>query len=158
MKRSPLLPAALLACAGLALADGTHLGTNYCTSTPNSGGGAASIEVFGPDYGGTGQVFLDDAVVISAFPLPPETVGLFLYATQPAQLPFGDGFLCVAGQVQRMPAHTSLASGLIYDSVTLGDLPGLTAGTWHFQAWFRDVAGGPAGFNLSDGIALTVSG
>ena len=27
--------------------------------------------------------------------------------------------------------------------------------TWHFQFWFRDPTGGPAGFNFSDGLAVT---
>ena len=27
--------------------------------------------------------------------------------------------------------------------------------TWNFQFWYRDPAGGGAGFNLSDGLQLT---
>ena len=27
--------------------------------------------------------------------------------------------------------------------------------TWHFQAWFRDPAGGGAFFDLSDGLTIT---
>ena len=27
--------------------------------------------------------------------------------------------------------------------------------TWNFQAWYRDPAGGPSGFNLSDGLGIT---
>jgi hypothetical protein len=158
MQRLLSFLAAALACAGLALADGTHLGTNYCSSTVNSSGGAAAMSVFGPDHNGSGEVFLDDAVVISAFPVPRASLGLFLYGTQPDSVPFGEGTLCVGGQVHRSAAHSASATGLIFESTVLSDLPGLTPGLWHFQAWFRDPAGGPAGFNLSDGIALQVSG
>jgi len=28
------------------------------------------------------------------------------------------------------------------------------AGVWNFQFWYRDPAGGPAGFNLSDAIQV----
>lgn len=158
MQRSPLLLAAALACVAPALADGTYLGTNYCSATINSSGAAAGMSIFGPDYGGTGQVFVDDPVVIGAYPLPSEAIGLFLYASESNLVPFGDGNLCVGGFVQRMPADTASGAGLMNAFVTLGDLPGLDAGLWHFQAWFRDSAGGPAGFNLSDGIALQISG
>ncbi len=157
MPRLPHALTAALACAGLALADGTYLGTNYCSSTANSSGAAATIKVFGPNYNGSGEVFLDDAVVISAFPLPRESLGLFLYGTRPERLPFGDGTLCVGGRVHRSAAHPASATGLIFESTTLDDLNGLTTGLWHFQAWFRDPAGGRSGFNLSDGIALDVS-
>ncbi len=27
--------------------------------------------------------------------------------------------------------------------------------TWYFQLWYRDIAGGPAGFNFSDGLSAT---
>jgi len=27
--------------------------------------------------------------------------------------------------------------------------------TWNFQFWYRDPQGGPAGFNLSDGLEVT---
>lgn len=27
--------------------------------------------------------------------------------------------------------------------------------TWNFQFWYRDGAGGPFGFNLSDGLEVT---
>jgi hypothetical protein len=158
MPRLPSFLATALACAGPALADGTHLGTNYCSATVNSSGGAATMSIFGPDHNGTGEVFLDDDVVISAYPLPAGTPGLFLYGTQPERLPFGDGSLCVGGQVYRSAPHSASATGLIFESTILGDLPGLSTGLWHFQAWFRDFAGGPAGFNLSDGIALQISG
>jgi hypothetical protein len=158
MLRFPSFLAAALVCAGLALADGTHLGTNYCSATVNSSGGAAAMSIFGPDHQGSGEVFLDDSVVISAYPLPRQSLGLFLYGTQPDRVPFGEGTLCVAGQVHRSAAHSASALGMIFESATLGDLPGLTPGLWHLQAWFRDSAGGPAGFNLSDGIALEVSG
>ncbi|HVS17620.1 MAG TPA: hypothetical protein VMT18_03385 [Planctomycetota bacterium] len=157
MSRFPSFLAAALACAGLALADGTYLGTNYCSATVNSSGGAAAMSIFGPDYQGSGEVFLDDSVVISAYPLPRESLGLFLYGTLPNRVPFGQGSLCVGGRVHRTRVHAASSFGWIFESVTLGDLPGLTPGLWHFQAWFRDSAGGPAGFNLSDGIALEIS-
>ena len=43
------------------------------------------------------------------------------------------------------PDLTNLPSGTIF-------LPGQS---WNFQLWFRDTAGGGAGFNTSDGCSVT---
>jgi hypothetical protein len=163
---TPILPArrvtgawAVLALAGAALADGTWLGTSYCTSTPNSTGGAAAMGVFGPDHGGTGLVFMDDPVVLSASPVPAGCVGLFLFGQAPAQVPFGEGFLCVSPPLHRLPPTVAVGfgAGTLEQSLTFSRNPAFAPGTWYLQAWFRDPPGGPTGHNSSDGIELEIS-
>ncbi|MEL6714045.1 MAG: hypothetical protein AAFP86_09740, partial [Planctomycetota bacterium] len=89
----------------------------------------------------------------------PFTFGIFFYGPDATDLPFGEGRLCVGGSIVRLlPAVAATAFG---DAVRPIDfqLPptvGLIAGsTWRFQYWYRDAAGGPSGFNTSDGLAVT---
>lgn len=150
-----LIAAALL--APLLHADGTFLGTNYCQATVNSSGAPAHMTVFGPNHAGSGAVFMDDQVILGSGPVPRQGLGLFLYASSPTQVPFGDGNLCLAGSIKRLPLLHSSQFGQFQQGLTFADTPGFAPGTWYFQSWFRDPSGGPAGFNLSDGIELVVS-
>lgn len=157
----------LLGCWGVGLAcvlatrpaqaDGTSLGENYCPATVNSSGAAAKQTVFGPNHGGSGQVFLDDPVLLGAAPVPRGTIGLFIYGPSQGQLPFGDGVLCLSSPTQRLPALTSTGGGQLAQNITFSSQLGFAPGPWNFQAWFRDPNGGPAGFNLSNGLSLTLS-
>ena len=47
--------------------------------------------------------------------------------------------------------------GSLEQNFTFSDHPDLSAGTWYFQAIFRDPAGGGAGFDTSDAVELTIS-
>ena len=159
MQRSSRLAAALLAaclCAGAGVADGTWLGTSYCQANPNSTGSGALMAMFGPDHLGSGAVFLDDSVILSAGPVPDFTVGLFIYGQLEAQLPFGEGFLCITGQVSRLPATVARGFGgsVLNQGIVFEEHPEFAPGDWKVQAWYRDSAGGPSGFNLSDGLSF----
>jgi hypothetical protein len=129
--------------------------SSYCVAAPNSVGPGALT-------GSTGStcVALND-LRVTCSGLPPSTNGLWFYGANAAQIPFGNGFRCVSGTVFRLgPPQMVSASGTTARFIDLTAPPAssgagaITAGsTWRFQFWYRNVAGGGAGFNLSDGLA-----
>ena len=98
-------------------------------------------------------------LVLHAGPLAAGMPGMFFHGADPAMVPFGEGFLCTDGSLVRIPPPifpdaTDVLSHS-FDNTVIGGLhiaPGITR---HFQCWYRDPAGGPIGFNLSDGLSIT---
>lgn len=131
------------------------VGTRFCLATDHSGGDRASIST-----AGTASISANDLTLVG-YPLPANSFALFYYGPDTAQVPFGNGTRCIDGPtLQRLPVGQSTENGAFVQSLDLTDPPttsGLIAAgsTWHFQCWFRDAAGGGAGFNLSDGISVT---
>jgi len=127
----------------------------YCVGAPNSAGPGARIS-----HTGTLDLDLDD-LVLTCDGLPPGQFGIFFYGSNPIQIPFGDGFRCVGGQLFRLlPPLLSDGAGSVERPVDLANPPQeagriLDGSTWRFQFWYRDPAAGGAGFNLSDGLAAT---
>jgi hypothetical protein len=73
---------------------------------------------------------------------------------------FGDGFLCIAGEVVRLnPPAVATASGAVARPVDLAPLAAaglITPGSRRsFQCIYRNLAPQGSGFNLSDGLSLT---
>jgi len=141
-------------------------GANFCTSAPNSvtpmGGATGSII----SNTGSTSVSAND-LVLTAGPMVVGEPGIFFYGTSELNggmgLPFGNGFRCAGGTVVRFfPPVQANASGDMVLAVD-NSLPGIAGSsapiidmaTLHFQSWYRDPAGGGAGFNLSDGLTLT---
>lgn len=127
------------------------VGDSYCISLPNSTGSAALISAEGSE-----SVSFED-LTLSATPVPPSQPGLFFFGPNQVQIPFGNGFRCVGGQLYRFPVITPTGMTMTF-SVDFSVSPGtqLVGGTtWNFQAWFRDPAGGGSAFNLSDGLEVT---
>jgi len=125
------------------------VGSNYCTSGPNSTGSASVISASGSSS------LAQNNLVLSAGPMDDEP-GIFFFGTAQLNTPFGNGTRCVGGTVFRLPP--SFATGnTLTRAVDLGAAPAnvITIGSiWNFQAWFRDPAGGGVGFDLSDGLAV----
>ena len=122
----------------------------FCTATPNSTGAPAVASH-------TGCASAAEAWELRASPVPDEP-GLFVYGTQETQVPFGNGFQCVAGPFVRTPIVLA-SGGVLAWSVDTALPPHdqLQAGTtWSFQAWFRDAQGMGAGFDTSSGVRVTV--
>jgi hypothetical protein len=76
--------------------------------------------------------------------------------TTAIQQAFGNGFRCVGGSIVRLPIINADASGVAQYLLNYAALP---AGTQpqpgdvrRFQFWYRNVAAGGAGFNLSNGL------
>lgn len=130
--------------------------STYCIGAPNSVGLGALI-------GWAGSISIaDDDFTLTAAGLPPNTSGLFFYGSDATQMPFGNGFLCVgAGSTGLFRAGTVQASaqGHVVHPLVLG-APPLNAGpgaitpgaAWNFQLWYRNPAGGGAGFNTTDAL------
>ena len=135
--------------------------SNYCVGFANSAySGGAEM-----DWAGSTSVTQNDFHVM-VFSAVPGNLGLFFYGAGQVFLPFGDGMRCVGGggaAIQRLgpPRQTQplghLARQVDFTTGPASSGPGqiLPASTWNFQFWYRDPAGGPAGFNLSDALRVT---
>ena len=130
---------------------------HYCTTSPNSVGSGAVIVSIGLR-----------SISVNSFSLatsnaPPGQFGLFFYGASQANQPFGEGIRCVGGLIFRLspPVFTD-GTGRAVRQLDFtrppanGGLGQITPGSvWNFQFWYRDPPGGPAGFNLSDGLEVT---
>ena len=87
---------------------------------------------------------------------PADKFGIFFYGPNQLQIPFGDGFRCVGGSIQRTQVVQTDSAGSVAFALDLATAPGIESGvTQNFQFWFRDPAGsGGSGFNLSDGLEV----
>lgn len=130
---------------------------NYCEATPNTAGPGATM-------GCEGSLSIaENDLILSASGCPPGQVGLFFYGDYPVQIPFGDGYRCVAGLVTRFTqVRTINEAGQLLDRVDFSNPPFnsgpsaiLPGSTWRFQAWYRDAVAVGFGWNLSDGLAVT---
>ncbi|MDP6538929.1 MAG: M12 family metallo-peptidase [Planctomycetota bacterium] len=136
------------------------VGVNFCAANPNSTGLAAVI-----GFSGTTSVSAGD-LSLSVWTAPPHQFGLFFYGPERADVPFGDGVLCVgpgnAGLFRFNPPLLTDGFGDLDRPVDFGAPPAsagpgalLPGGAWHFQFWVRDPLGpGGSGFNFSDGLTL----
>jgi len=130
----------------------------FCEALPNSTGARCRMA-----SSGSTSIAKNDFTLQASGGVPAE-LGLFFYAGAPLQLPFGDGFLCVApagtGYFRLVPPLLADEAGGSSRRVDFDERPaGAGAGriqpgsTWCFQYWYRDLAGAGSGFNLSDGLA-----
>ncbi len=133
------------------------LATNFCISTQNSSGGAAKIGA-----SGSSSLAAND-LVLFAGPVPTNVPGIFFFGPDVAQVPFGDGFRCVgANGLRRLaPVVASNNTGLMslaVDNQQSPLFPLFSPGSsYAFQGWFRDLAAGGSGFNLTDGTGVLMT-
>ncbi|MFT5153858.1 MAG: hypothetical protein ACI841_003864, partial [Planctomycetota bacterium] len=90
---------------------------------------------------------------------PANQNGAFFYGPSQQNNPFGNGTMCVAGQLFNLGIISTDFFGSASYSLDLTNPPSaagqITGGSsWNFQFWYRDPAGGNAAFNLSDGISV----
>ncbi len=134
-----------------------HIGSNFCSSFPNSTGQAAVMSA-----SGSASVATNNLVLLGG-PTPNQP-GLFFYSAGQAGggsgLPFGNGLRCVGSPgnpLFRLPVIPGVGNQHQY-AVDYGSLPAggdiVPGSTFHFQLWFRDPAGGGAFFDLSDGYTI----
>jgi len=132
----------------------TASAANYCVGVPNSTGVGATI-------GWSGSLSVGaNAFTLMCTQLPPNASHVYFFGPSQAQAPFGNGFLCVTGVIARLnPPQVATGSGTSSRYVDLTTIPALgtiTVGSTHyFQCWYRNPAGGGAGFNLSNGLGAT---
>ncbi|MCP3916655.1 MAG: hypothetical protein GY711_13955 [bacterium] len=123
--------------------------TRYCVAGVNSTGAPALM-----DASGSASVSLD-VLELTAGPVPAGTTGLFFFAANRVQIPFGSGFLCVAAP-GRLPFEVADAGVLRHElDLRSGPANAIKSGTtWNFQAWYRDNQASPP-WGTSDGVAVT---
>ena len=121
------------------------LGSNYCTSTATSGTTGALIRA-----GGSPSLSANDLWLFAQH-LPMYEVSQFFYGASQQQAPFGNGYLCVGGELTRI----GTAGTATQQAVDLAAAGITSTGTLYFQCWFRDPAAGGAAFNTSDGLSIT---
>jgi hypothetical protein len=132
-----------------ALADATVV----CPTTPNSVGPGATLTWVGPFDPAFGQIVVDGA--------KPDAGGIVVYGYQAPATPFGDGQLCSGPVTWNLARKRTDATGrMVLDVANEGDADDLLWLTWPgntefvFQYMYRDGAGGPAGFNLTDAVLV----
>lgn len=131
--------------------------TNHCTSNTNSSGAVASLTA-----SGTPSLTAAD-LVLNAANVPSNQFMLFILSDTPDSIPGfagSQGTLCVGGSIIRLNnfLQNSGPAGTASLAVPFGSIPGTTVDigeTWYFQAWFRDVNGGMATSNTTDGLQVT---
>lgn len=94
--------------------------------------------------------------------LRPGGLGIFYYGAQQQHLPFGNGWACVGGGVQRvMPPLVADPHGVVSYPVDLTQFPfsgsahSIAAGSsWNFQYGYGDPVSSPTNFNFSDALHI----
>jgi endonuclease/exonuclease/phosphatase family metal-dependent hydrolase len=133
--------------------------SNYCVSAPNSAGLGAFMS-----YQGSTSFAAND-LVLGVNSAVPSTFGLFFYGALQDQAPLGNGFRCVSlsgsGIIRLNPPGLTSLVGDYFRPVDYSLFPMnsgvgqiLPGSIWNFQFWYRDQAGGGAGFNTSDGLEV----
>ena len=131
--------------------------SSYCTATANSHSANGALM----SASGSNSYVANDLVLVVSGAVPGQA-GLFFYGRETADAPFGDGLLCVGGNLLRLGAPTAAdATGgntlaLDYSAPPMNAPPGrvLPGSHWNFQHWYRDPAAAGTGFNLSDGLSV----
>lgn len=141
--------------------EGVAIGSNYCSSPPNSSGAAASITATGSN------VATANNVTLGASSMPNNQFGIFVVSATQTFVPGlggqSNGNLCVGGPIGRYSQPGQILStgstGSFELAINLATIPqgmgvaSTSAGqTWNFQAWFRDNVG--LNSNLTDGYSI----
>ncbi len=133
--------------------------STYCMADPNSTGSPAAI-------GSSGSASLaQNDLVLLVTSCPVGQFGVFFYGPDQTDVPFGSGHMCVGGGAtgvfrlnppQHIPGSGQCSRTVDYlrPPMDSGDGQITVASTWNFQFWFRDPAGGGAGFDTSDGLSI----
>lgn len=129
---------------------------NFCPATTNTTGLPGSMSWSGSQ--GIGA----NTFTLIASELPLNKTAFFFYGSQPVQVAVGQGWRCAGGSVFRLrPALNSGPGGSISRLLDFSQPPaGSGSGmiqpgmTRYFQAYYRDPAGGGAGFNLTDALEV----
>ncbi|MFT7669101.1 MAG: hypothetical protein ACI8X5_001801 [Planctomycetota bacterium] len=130
--------------------------STYCLPSPNSIGPGATI-------GSTGTGSLGaNSLTLNVLGLPPTVPMILFYADNQIANLFGEGLLCAQGNLKRLNVQFADALGSAVTPLDLSSSPfdsgngeAIAGETKNFQYWYRDVSGGPNGFNTSDGLSVT---
>jgi len=152
-----------VAARAITVMPATNIGTNYCGPAATNASGNSGV------MSATGSASVSaNNLTLTATGLTTNAFSYFIAGRTQGFIanPGGSaGNLCLAGAIGRVVGGSILnsgAAGSISVAANLTALPQPTgpvaaaAGeTWHFQCWFRDVAGSSATSNFSDGLRIT---
>ncbi len=142
---------------------GGGLGLNYCAANVNSTG------VFGAISASGSALVASNNVTLRSASLPLNSFGFFLTSLTQGNIanPGGSqGVLCLAGSIGRYVGAGQIKNSGATGQFTLalnltqhptpGGLVAVTPGqTWNFTCWYRDVVGGTATSNFTNGLSVT---
>ena len=124
----------------------------YCGTSPNSVGAGALLSADGSSSLAAANLVLGVEGAV------PGVWGRFFFGPDEALLPFGEGSLCVGGGLTRFAPVPVDSGGAALQPVDPNLPPAAGAFAvgeqWRFQFAYRD-PGGSAGFNASNGLAVT---
>lgn len=135
-------------------------GNAYPTGCINGSGIGATLSGFGTIVGGGAASYPADDLVLTTAGMPGGSFAMsFMGPALGGPFPLQNGLLCATGGIVRLGVAPVPASG----TTTYG--PGIIAAssgailpgsTWHFQTWYRDIAGPCGAFsNLSNALSVT---
>lgn len=151
----------------------SQTGIPYCFGTTatcpcgNAGlpgnGCANSINPAGANIAAAGVASVAaDTVVLTGSGMPPGSPCLYFQGTAQANLPFGDGVLCIGGQIIRLgikfntlAGSSTIPSGIDPPLSVMGAVPPM-GGFRFYSAWYRDAAAfcTTATFNVTNGVGV----
>lgn len=150
--RNPVALAALSDIRSFVIqSQGSNGIARVCSSSPNSAGAGAVI-----DFTGSASLIAAN-LELSVSGAPAGKTGLFFVGTELVSSPLGDGLRCAGGELVRFGALVTGQDGTTTQALDFSALPGAPAvagDRYVAQFWYRDPAGGPAGFNFSDALDL----
>lgn len=126
-------------------------GVPYCPGQINSTGKPGQLDITG-----SSSLSLNN-MVMHARDLPVGEPAKFFFGFNSQRSPLGDGWLCVKpplGPVSSLILVDSL--GVAALDVDFGRLSPFAGDTVYVQCAYRDSLGGPAGYNFTDGMLITL--
>jgi hypothetical protein len=126
--------------------------TSYCVGATNTTGHGAHI-----GWQGSTSVAQNDLVLL-ANGCPPEHFGIFFFGSYQTQIPFGEGYLCVTGNQQRLMPPVQLDArgagsfALDFTNPNAHESRITPGSEWNFQFWYRDPQPIGHGFNFTDAL------
>lgn len=124
----------------------------YCSSSPNS------VDPFGAIMGWAGTTLIsNNNFTLTTASVPPNAACLYYFGPNQAFASFGNGYRCIGSPVSRFPVMNASPFGDAAYTLNFTSGPASTIpanSTRNFQLWYRNPAGGGAGFNLSDGLSV----
>lgn len=150
---------AMGSCSG----GGGGLGSNYCSTNPNSSGLSARMTASGS------AAVADNDVTLSGIQLPASVPALFITSSTQGFVtnPSGSiGNLCLGGAIGRYigpgQIQFSDAMGVVSLPIDLTMVPQssgfvsvMVGDSRNFQVWYRDLVGGAPVSNFTDGLEIT---
>jgi hypothetical protein len=128
---------------------------SYCIAAPNSQGPNGSHM----SITGSTSLAANDMVLV-ADGVRPGAPGFFYFGATQQQIPLGNGYSCAGNPLWRLatPNLFADANGMLFRPVnfTVGSALNIQPGSvWNFQVKYRDIPGGGARYNFSDGLQVT---